>query len=111
MYNWYEIFSWMQGIGFPENIDKYGKLKSGTIPDLNGDLPLKVIPQRTHGLIYGQGTLIINSSQNEPVLKISFIDMHPISLGELSFDTRESDVLYATASVTFKYDYYTVEKL
>jgi hypothetical protein len=111
MYNWYEIFSWMQGIGFPENIDQYGKLKSGTIPDLNGDLPLKVIPQRTHGLIYGQGTLIINSSQNEPVLKISFIDMHPISLGELSFDTRESDVLYATASVTFKYDYYTVEKL
>lgn len=111
LYNWYEIFSWMQGIGFPESIDQYGKLKSGTLPDLNGDIPKNPIPQRTHGLIYGQGTLLINSSQNVPVLKISFVDMHPVSLGQLTFDSRNTDVAYATSSVTFKYDYFTVEKL
>jgi len=111
LYNWYEIFSWMQGIGFPESIEQYGRLKEGLTPDLNGVVSKRPLPQRTHGAIYGQGTLLINTSQNNPILKITFVDLHPVSLGEMVFDTRETDVLYVTASVSFKYDYFTVEKL
>lgn len=105
MSNWYEIFSWMQGIAFPQNFQQHKNLINGTVPDLNGNInPL-------NKGVYAQGHIIVNTSQNNPYLKISFVDIHPVSLGELVFDTRETDVIYATATVSFKYSYFTVEKI
>lgn len=111
LYNWYEIFSWMQGIGYPENVDQYANMIQNKTPDLNGKVSRTPLPPRKSGALYGQGTLLINTSQNNPYLRISFVDLHPVSLGEMTFDSRETDVMYVTATVNFKYDYFTVEKI
>lgn len=108
MNNWFEIYAWMRGVSFPENYDQYKDWKQGKVKNLNGD-PL-VAPINTN-TVYGQGVLTVNTSSNNPCLKISFVDMHPVSLGELVFDTRETDVLYVTATVSFKYSYFLVEKI
>jgi hypothetical protein len=111
LYNWYEIFSWMQGLGFPERLQQYVDLKSGSTKDLNGKIiPPKMLRQ-PHGNLYGQASLIINTSQNNPSVKINFVDIYPVNLSEISLDTRDSEVLHVTSSVSFKYDYFTVEKL
>lgn len=109
--NWYEIFSWMQGMGYPETTDQFQNLKSGNLPKLNSQEKTNSLPERKMGNIYGQATLIVNTSQNNPAVKFSFVDIHPISLSEAVFDTREQDVLYVTAAVTFRYDYFIVEKI
>lgn len=111
MRNWYEIFSWMQGIGFPQSYEQYADLKRGVTKDLDGNQITLPSPNRKNGYLYGQAFLLINTSQNNPYLKISFIDVHPVSLGEMVFDTRETDVMYVTATVNFRYDYFTVEKI
>jgi hypothetical protein len=108
MNNWFEIYAWMRGIAFPENFDQYKDWKEGNVTNLNGQ-PLT--PPVNTQTIFGQGSLIINTSNNNPCLKITFVDMHPTSLGEIVFDTRETDVLYVTATVSFKYDYFLVEKI
>lgn len=111
MRNWYEIFSWMQGIGFPQSQEQYRLLKQGKMTNLDGNTVNLPMNGRKNGYIFGQAYLLINTSQNNPYLKLSFVDIHPVSLGEISFDTRETDVLYVTATVNFKYDYFTVEKI
>lgn len=110
MNNWYELFSWMQGISFPEKQSQYGDMIKGQLKDLDGNLPKKNTT-RANGNLYAQGTLMINSSANNPLVAISFVDIHPTSLSEIVFDTTTAEIQYATCSVTFKYDYYTVEKV
>jgi hypothetical protein len=110
MYNWYEIFSWLQSLGFPENQKQYGDLRTGNLKDLNGKVQEKRIT-REIGDIYGQGTLTIHTSHNNPYLIINFINLYPIALTNISLDTTQSDSEYLTAAATFAYDYFTVEKL
>lgn len=108
MNNWYEIYAWMTGISFPESFEQYKNWKQGKTTNLNGQ-PL--VPPINLKTVYGQGNLIINSSNNNPILKITFVDMHPVSLGQVVFDTRETDVMYVTATTSFKFDHLIVEKI
>jgi hypothetical protein len=108
MNNWYEIYAWMRGISFPEDNQQYRDWLAGRTTNLNG-VPLSSTLNMNS--VHGTGTFLINTSQNNPCLKITFVDMHPVSLGEIVFDTRETDVLYVTASVSFKYSYFLVEKI
>jgi hypothetical protein len=102
---WFDIYSWIQGLGFPEKFEQYGK-----ILDIDGNDNNSININDKNNL-YGQGTLLINSSQNNPLVRINFINIYPTSLSELSFDTRETDVNFVTSTVSFKYDYYIVEKI
>lgn len=110
MTSWYEIFSWMQGISFPESQKQYGNLVQGKIKSLDGKTR-DVITPRELGDLYGQGLLTINSSANNPLVAITFVDLHPVSLSDAIFDTTNTEVAYVSCTVTFKYDYYTVEKI
>lgn len=86
MQNYQEIHDWMIGLGAPENYDQYKKLK-----------------ESEYGL-FSDGTLIILNSSNRPTLEISYKNMFPTSLGELSFDMRSQDVEYLDCTATFRYD-------
>jgi hypothetical protein len=108
--NWYEIFAWIQGISFPEEQKQYGNLKTGKTPDLDGKLRPWAASRYT-GDIYGQGVLTVNSSANNPLIAITFVDLHPVSLSEVVFDTTDSDITHLTCTATFKYDYYTAQKV
>lgn len=110
MRNWFEIFSWMQGIAFPERQEQYGALVKGQTKDLDGKMRTALTP-RAAGDMYGQGVLTINSSANNGLVAITFVDLHPVSLSESVFDTTNTEVAYVSSTVGFKYDYYTVEKI
>ena len=53
MYNWYEIFSWLQAMGFPENQKQFGDLRTGNLKDLNGK-SLNRQTMRDVGDLYGK---------------------------------------------------------
>lgn len=111
LYNWYEIYSWMQSLGFPENQKQYGDFREGTYKDLNNNPVSRPIKKKAVANVFGLATLLIHTSQNNPYLKINFIDIWPTNLSEVSFDTRDQDTIYLTSTVSFKYSYFTVEKL
>lgn len=110
MYNWYEIFSWIQAMGFPERQKQFGDLRQGNLKDLNDKVQTRDT-NRDVGELYGQATLMINTSHNNPYLSINFVDIHPTSLSSVELNTTANDVEYLTATVTFAYDYFTVEKI
>ena len=58
-----------------------------------------------------QSTLTIMSNQNNPKLRVNFINIFPVSVGSLDFDTTLSAEEHISASASFRYDYFTIEKL
>jgi len=110
MRNWFDIFTWMQSISFPERQSQYGSLIKSSVKNLDGKVR-ESTSARTSGDLYGQGILLINSSANNPQVAITFIDLHPVSLSEATFDTTDTNVTYVNCTATFKYDYYRVEKV
>jgi len=98
--NYLEIFNWLNGLGFPESFDQYNSLARST-----GALAARSTD------VYSDGSLLVLSSHQNANIKISFQDMFPISLSELTFDSTLSDVEYLRATVTFRYRLYKVEKL
>ena len=55
--------------------------------------------------------LTIMSSHNNPLHVITFRDAFPMSLSQMTFDSRASDIEYVTADVMFAYTYFEVETL
>lgn len=111
MENWYEIFYWIQSLGYPQSTEQYARLKAGEVQGIAKDVLKAEVLDRKVGKIYGQASLFVNTSQNNPAVKFSFVDIHPTNLSETVFDTRDQDVMYVTSTVTFRYDYFTVEKV
>lgn len=54
-------------------------------------------------------TIYILTSKNNPNKKLFFKNVFPTSIGNVNFSVQESDVVYATVDVTFRYDYFTFE--
>ena len=94
MQNYLEIFDWMVGIGFPTKFEERKQLAKP-----NGDG------------IFSDGTMIITSSAKNPNMEITFRDLIPTSLTDLDFTTQSSDVDYLEATVTFKFLYYTINRI
>ena len=51
-------------------------------------------------------SLVVMSSNYQPVSEFIFKDAFPISLTTLNFDASVSDISYFTAEVTFRYDWF-----
>jgi len=94
MQNYLEIFDWLVGIGFPTKFDERKQLVKP-----NGDG------------IFSDGTMIITSSAKNPNMEVTFRDLIPTSLSDLDFTTQSSDVDYLEATVTFKFLYYTINRI
>jgi len=111
MRNWYEIFSWMQAIAFPERQAQFGALYKNQLKDLDGNIKPAPGNRMGMGVVFGQGILTVNTSKNNPHLVVNFVDIHPVSLSEVAFDSTNTDAPNITSTVNFKYDYFTVEKV
>ena len=93
MNNFLEVFNWMTSITAPKNFDQFRQLK-----------------ESKEGIISDISIVVLNSNKNSSI-KINFKNCFPISLSEIILDTTQSDVQYPTATVTFQYDYYEIEKV
>ena len=98
MANYLAISNWMIALGFPENYEQYISLLGVDTVSLD-DLA-------KHS---SDGTLQILSSNNIPVQTVTFVDLVPTDLGELTFSSTNDDVNYITCSATFQYSYYTFQ--
>ena len=90
-----EIHNWMTGLGAPESFDQYKALK-----DVEPGNPQTV---------YSDIALIILNSSKRPNVKVTFRDAFPISIGDLEFNTTDSDVTYMQCTVDFEYLKYKIE--
>jgi hypothetical protein len=94
MENYLAVYNWLTGLGFPETTRQY---KSLTTDDTGA---------RDEKEAFSDGTLRILNSNFREVAKVKFLDLFPVSLSSLEFDSTITDVQYFTAEVSFKYTIY-----
>ena len=93
MNNYIEIFDWLKGIGTPDNLDQY-----------------RILEASKEGLVSDISVILLNSHKN-PNIRFNFINAFPIGLTPVSLDMSQQDVQYAEATVTMRYDAFTIEKM
>ena len=109
--NYREIHQWLVGIGFPKartQFSSFRKDESQTFPtveSVKGDVTNPGTPSGIQAM-FGDATLTIMTSKNNPVIEVRFSDLYPVALSGLSFNQQETDVQYLTATATFTYKLY-----
>ncbi len=88
MINYLEIHNWLIELGYPENFDQYKKQS-----------------------VYSDGSVIVLSSNNNPIIRISFEDMFPLSLSPIEFNTTQAEIEYLEAEISFRYRMFKIESL
>ena len=115
MNNWFEIYQWLYSYTIPKTFTDYGDLKKGKQRNLEGEKTrpngLPILKDKRRGDVYSNATLIINTSHNNGKTIVHYEDCFPISLTQLDFSTQKSQEEYLTATVTFRYIYYSVERI
>jgi len=97
MKNFMEIYNWIIGLGYPDNFQQYAGIKKGGIQPI--------------GEVYSDATLIITTSSYQPNIEVKFIDMYPVSIGQLDFDITNSDVEFLQGTASFAYRKYELTSI
>lgn len=84
-----EIYNWMISAGHPDELN-YPTDQKETVSDIS--------------------VFILNSA-SRPIVNVRFTDAYPIQISSLNFDSTLSEVQYAQATVTFRYNRYYIEAL
>lgn len=100
LWAWEMISDWIRCYSFPTDFNEYKMLKS--LSQISEQL---VQPQ------YSDATLTILTALNTPKIKIHFKDMFPTGISNIPFETTSSAEKPIIAQATFKYQYYTIERL
>ena len=109
--NYRELHQWLVGIGFPKartQFSSFRKDESSAFPtaeSVKGDVTKSGVPSGVQAM-YGDATLTIMTSKNNPVIEVRFSDLYPVALSGLAFNQQETDVTYLTATATFTYKLY-----
>lgn len=91
MENYLEIMDWLVGVNTPQKSEQYKRFAVGNT-------------------IASDITMTISNSHNNANMKINFVNCFPLSLSEIALDVTGTTVDYPEASVTFKYDYFTINR-
>mgnify|MGYP000190387553 CR=1 FL=1 len=94
MHNWLSIWEWINMLGYSTE----SLAKEREIRDERGELATEAV-------------LTILTSNMNPQMHFRFQDCFPLNLSSIEFDSKASDVDYVTATVSFRYDVYTIENL
>jgi len=97
--NYIEIYNWMFGIGHPQSLDSYKSIARSSPNNSN----------RVN--IYSDATLFILSNKQNPIAKVTFVDVYPTALSPLQYDASVTDVTPITTDVTLNYSYYKLETI
>ncbi len=110
--NYIELHNWMVGIGFPKARTQFESFRSSNTSFPTGT-PVKGESTKPGSgvadtAMYGDATLTVTSSKNNPVVEVRFADVYPTSLSGLQYNQQESDITYLTATCTFAYKIYEI---
>ena len=96
MENYRAIWNWIIALGFPQSYDQYVTFinadQSGALSELAKN--------------YSDGLLEILGGSNTKVATVQFVDMFPIALDTVLFQSTNQDVPYIVGQATFRYSYY-----
>ncbi len=99
MQNYRELYSWITGIGFPESYEQYR-----TELEENADI-------RIPTSMYSDATLIVLNSNMNPNIEITFKDLYPVNLGDVQFDTTQTDIEYVLCTCDFRFRSFEITTL
>lgn len=96
MENYRAIWNWIIALGFPQSYEQYVTFinadQSGVLNELAKN--------------YSDGMLQILGASNTPVATVQFVDMFPVALDTVLFQSTNQDVPYIVGQATFRYSYY-----
>ena len=95
--NYLEIHNWIVSLGKPQNFNQYLNIEEKPITSGDG--------------IYSDISVVALSSTKLPNYEVIYTDAFPIRLSQLAFNTVDTSVNYIEASASFKYTYYTINKI
>ena len=109
--NYRELHQWLVGIGFPKARTQFSSFKkdeSQTFPTAESVKGEATKPGTASGVqaMFGDATLTVMTSKNNPVMEARFSDVYPVALSGLAFNQQEGDINYLTATCTFSYKLY-----
>lgn len=103
--NYIELHQWLVGIGFPKSRTQFSSFKTSNSDAFPTDTANKGAPSGVQAM-YGDATLTIMSSKNNPLVEARFQDVYPVALSGLAYNQQEGDIVYLTATCTFQYKIY-----
>ena len=109
--NYRELHQWLVGIGFPKARSQFSSFKSEnsdvfpTGSQVKGEATSTGVATGTQSM-FGDATLTVMTSKNNPIMEVRFSDLYPVSLSALQFDQQLTDTTYLTATCTFTYKLY-----
>lgn len=99
MSNYIEINDWLTTITSVDDQTKFAAATDrGVVRSMNSD-------------IYSDATLIILNSNQNPLVRINFEDVMPLSLSTVEFDVTQTDITYIQGTAEFAYRRYTIENI
>lgn len=96
MDNYKAIHNWLIGLGFPENYDQYINFQDSETRPTVSELSKN----------FSDATLSILGPNNTSIQTITFVDVVPISLDSIMFESTSGDVQYIVGNASFRYSYY-----
>jgi len=87
---WEETYNWLRALTKPQDFPQYRNRENNTL--------------------YHDAILTINSNANIPNIRIAFKNCHPMSLSNIQFSTVHNADSIITADISFRYDYFTIER-
>jgi hypothetical protein len=90
---WEETYSWLRALTKPTKFSEYKRFYNAT------------------GELYHDAILTVNTNANLPNIRFKFKNIHPVSLGGVAFNTSDNAQSIPTADVTFRYDFFEIERL
>lgn len=93
--NYMEIHAWIKGLGFPNDYEEYKDLVYQKPPGM--------------GKVSDVDVMLLSSSRN-PVIQMKFRDAFPVALTDATFDIRLPDSDFLTATASFQYISYAIER-
>jgi len=99
--SWQQIHNWFRSIASPEGFAERKRLGDAQNQYKSGNRPKG----------YSDAILTVLNNLNNPVVRVKFFNVFPISLSDIQFDTKMTadDIVYATA--TFVFDYHNIEPI
>lgn len=97
MRNYYELYSWIKGLSHDTNFNGYAALSRAAAGSGQG--------------LYSDAVLTVLSSAKTPILKVNFVNLFPIMLSDIMFNSMDTSVDYIDVMATFAYERFDIEYL
>jgi hypothetical protein len=96
MQSWQEIYKWFLSFASPEGTDERNYQTS-----IQQNQTFQKNPQKEY---YSDATLTVLNALNNPVVRVQFYNVFPVSISDVTFDTKQSadDIMIGNANFVYE---------